>query len=60
MARKSKAQIALEEDINQFSKLKDTLRDAGYAIAIFSPEELKEVKMSQKMAEQMMVDIVNG
>ena len=60
MARKSKVQLALEEDIAKFNELKDNLRCAGYAIAIFSPAELKEVNMTQKLAEQLMVEMVNG
>ena len=60
MARKSKVQLALEEDIAKFNELKDNLRGAGYAIAIFSPAELKEVNMTQKLAEQLMVEMVNG
>ena len=60
MARRTKVQIALDEDVVKFNELKDNLRGAGYAIAIFSPSELKEVGMSQKIAEQLMVEMVNG
>ena len=60
MARRTKVQIALDEDVVKFNELKDNLRSAGYAIAIFSPAELKEVGMSQKIAEQLMVEMVNG
>lgn len=60
MARKSKAQIALEQDLEEFNQLKTNLREAGYAIAIFSPEELVEVGMTQKTAESLMVEMVNG
>ena len=59
MARRTKVQIALDEDVVKFNELKDNLRSAGYAIAIFSPAELKEVGMSQKIAEQLMVEMVN-
>ena len=60
MARKSKAQIALEQDLEAFNQLKTNLRAAGYAIAIFSPEELVEIGMTQKTAESLMVEMVNG
>ena len=60
MARKSKTQIALEQDLEAFNQLKTNLRAAGYAIAIFSPEELVEVGMTQKTAESLMVEMVNG
>lgn len=60
MTRKSKAQIALEQDLEAFNQLKTNLRAAGYAIAIFSPEELVEVGMTQKTAESLMVEMVNG
>ena len=60
MACKSKAQIALEQDLEAFNQLKTNLRAAGYAIAIFSPEELVEVGMTQKTAESLMVEMVNG